>query len=141
MSSMPGRISWHAISERWALDLVSTVGIGLDRSLEMVIALMAVLKTGAAYVPLDPDYPRDRLRYMSENASLAVVLTSASLADRFDAPGLPQAVSRSRGGADRAGSRPQSWPDRHACKTWRISCIPQGPRDSPRAWKFHTARW
>ncbi len=61
-----------------------TVGIGLERSLEMVIALLAVLKTGAAYVPLDPEFPRDRLRYMSENASLAVVLTSASLADRFD---------------------------------------------------------
>lgn len=61
------------------------VGIGLERSLEMVIALMAVLKTGAAYVPLDPDYPRDRLRFMSENASLIVVLTSESLVDRFDA--------------------------------------------------------
>ncbi|MDI3465818.1 MAG: polyketide synthase module [Nitrospira sp.] len=61
-----------------------TVGIGLERSLEMVIALMAVLKTGAAYVPLDPDYPRDRLRYMSENASLITVLTSESLAARFD---------------------------------------------------------
>jgi amino acid adenylation domain-containing protein len=61
------------------------VGIGLERSPEMVIALMAVLKTGAAYVPLDPDYPRDRLRYMSENASLIIVLTSESLADRFDA--------------------------------------------------------
>jgi amino acid adenylation domain-containing protein len=51
----------------------------------MVIALLAVLKTGAAYVPLDPEFPRDRLRYMAENASLAVVLTSASLADRFEA--------------------------------------------------------
>lgn len=61
------------------------VGIGLERSLEMVIALMAVLKTGAAYVPLDPDYPRDRLRFMSENASLIAVLTSELLADRFDA--------------------------------------------------------
>jgi amino acid adenylation domain-containing protein len=60
------------------------VGIGLERSLEMVIALMAVLKTGAAYVPLDPDYPGDRLRFMSENASLIIVLTSESLADRFD---------------------------------------------------------
>ncbi|MDF0665454.1 MAG: amino acid adenylation domain-containing protein [Nitrospira sp.] len=62
-----------------------TVGIGLERSFEMVIALMAVMKSGAAYVPLDPDYPRDRLRYMSENASLAIVLTSEALADRFDA--------------------------------------------------------
>ncbi|MDH4082244.1 MAG: amino acid adenylation domain-containing protein [Nitrospira sp.] len=63
----------------------AAVGIGLERSVEMVIALLAVLKTGAAYVPLDPDYPRDRLRFMSENASLIAVLTSASLSDRFDA--------------------------------------------------------
>ena len=61
------------------------VGIGLERSLEKVVALMAILKTGAAYVPLDPDYPRDRLRFMSENAALTVVLTSESLVDRFDA--------------------------------------------------------
>lgn len=61
-----------------------TVGIGLERSLEMVIALMAVLKTGAAYVPLDPDYPRERLRFMLENASVAVVLTTGDLSDRFD---------------------------------------------------------
>ncbi|MDN5942769.1 MAG: amino acid adenylation domain-containing protein, partial [Nitrospira sp.] len=63
------------------------VGIGLERSSEMVIALMAVLKTGAAYVPLDPDYPRERLRCMAQDASVAVVLTSESLADRFDAQG------------------------------------------------------
>ncbi len=62
----------------------TAVGIGLERSVEMVIALLAVLKTGAAYVPLDPDYPRDRLRFMSENASLIAVLTSASLSDRYD---------------------------------------------------------
>ncbi|MDH5740625.1 MAG: amino acid adenylation domain-containing protein [Nitrospira sp.] len=63
----------------------TAVGISLERSVEMVIALLAVLKTGAAYVPLDPDYPRDRLRFMAENASLITVLTSALLSDRFDA--------------------------------------------------------
>jgi amino acid adenylation domain-containing protein len=62
-----------------------TVGISLDRSLEMVIALMAVLKTGAAYVPLDPVFPRDRLRFMAQDASVAAVLTSTDLSDRFDA--------------------------------------------------------
>jgi len=62
-----------------------TVGIGLERSLEMVIALLAVLKTGAAYVPLDPEFPRDRLRFMAQDASVAAVLTSAELSDRFDA--------------------------------------------------------
>jgi amino acid adenylation domain-containing protein len=62
-----------------------TVGIGLERSLEMIIALIAVLKTGAAYVPLDPEFPRDRLRFMAQDASVAAVLTSADLSGRFDA--------------------------------------------------------
>ena len=61
------------------------VGICLERSLEMVIALMAVLKAGGAYVPLDPEYPRDRLRFMAEDATVAIVLTSEDLSDRFDA--------------------------------------------------------
>ena len=61
------------------------VGICLERSLEMVIALMAVLKAGGAYVPLDPEYPRDRLRFMAEDAAVAIVLTSEGLSDRFDA--------------------------------------------------------
>ncbi len=63
------------------------VGICLERSLEMVIALMAVLKTGGTYVPLDPEYPRDRLRFMAEDAAVAIVLTSEGLSDRFDARG------------------------------------------------------
>ncbi|HBH81841.1 MAG TPA: non-ribosomal peptide synthetase, partial [Nitrospira sp.] len=62
-----------------------TVGLSLERSLEMVIALLAVLKTGAAYVPLDPEFPRDRLRFMAQDASVAAVLTTTDLSDRFDA--------------------------------------------------------
>ncbi len=62
-------------------------GICLERSFEMVIALMAVLKTGGTYVPLDPEYPRDRLRFMAEDAAVAIVLTSEGLSDRFDARG------------------------------------------------------
>ena len=62
-----------------------TVGLSLERSLEMVIALLAVLKTGAAYVPLDPEFPRDRLRFMVQDASVAAVLTTTDVSDRFDA--------------------------------------------------------
>ena len=62
-----------------------TVGISLERSLEKVIALMAVLKTGAAYVPLDPEFPRDRLRFMAQDASVTAVLTTADLSYLFDA--------------------------------------------------------
>ncbi|TKB58992.1 MAG: amino acid adenylation domain-containing protein [Nitrospira sp.] len=60
------------------------VGICLERSMEMVIALLAVQKAGGTYVPLDPEYPRDRLRFMAEDAAAAIVLTSEGLSDRFD---------------------------------------------------------
>ncbi len=57
----------------------SLVGIALERSPEMVVALIGVLKAGAAYVPLDPEYPRARLEYMLADAQPAVVLTTESL--------------------------------------------------------------
>ena len=55
------------------------VGIAMERSLDMVVSLFAVLKTGAAYVPLDPDYPSQRLAYMLDNARPRVVLTHERL--------------------------------------------------------------
>lgn len=55
------------------------VGIQVPRSLEMVIALQAVHKVGAAYVPLDPTYPADRLTYMAEDARLHVVITRSDV--------------------------------------------------------------
>ncbi|MBX3335152.1 MAG: amino acid adenylation domain-containing protein, partial [Nitrospira sp.] len=67
----------------------ATVGIALDRSLEMIVALLAVMKTGAAYVPLDPEFPRDRLRFMAQDAAVTAVLTTSKLADRLDAHGSP----------------------------------------------------
>ncbi|WP_268800676.1 non-ribosomal peptide synthase/polyketide synthase [Pseudomonas huanghezhanensis] len=53
----------------------SLVGVAALRSVEMVVALYAVLKAGAAYVPLDPEYPADRLRYMLEDAGVKWLLT------------------------------------------------------------------
>ena len=57
----------------------SLVGLCLERSLEMVIGMLAILKAGGAYVPLDPSYPESRLRYMIENSALNVVLTQSQL--------------------------------------------------------------
>ena len=57
----------------------SLVGIALERSLEMVVAILGVLKAGAAYVPLDPEYPKARLEYMLGDAQPAVVLTTENL--------------------------------------------------------------
>src|SRR5579863_5853696 len=54
------------------------VGICLDRSLEMVVALFGVLKAGGAYVPMDPRYPKDRLQWILEDMQPPVLLTHSS---------------------------------------------------------------
>jgi amino acid adenylation domain-containing protein len=55
------------------------IGISTDRGLDMVVAALAVLKSGAAYVPLDPTYPKDRLAFIAADAGLLLLLTQASL--------------------------------------------------------------
>ncbi|WP_420718389.1 amino acid adenylation domain-containing protein [Pyxidicoccus sp. MSG2] len=57
------------------------VGVCLERSLELVVALLGVLKAGGAYVPLDPAYPRERLAWMLEDSDASVLLTQRGLKD------------------------------------------------------------
>ncbi|MBC3366504.1 non-ribosomal peptide synthase/polyketide synthase, partial [Pseudomonas sp. SWRI154] len=57
----------------------SLVGICVERSVEMVVGLLAIHKAGGAYVPLDPEYPQDRLGYMIEDSGVALLLTQRSL--------------------------------------------------------------
>jgi natural product biosynthesis luciferase-like monooxygenase protein len=56
------------------------VGIFLRRSIDLVVALLGTLKAGAAYLPMDPSYPRERLGWMLEDTSASVVLTQSDLA-------------------------------------------------------------
>ncbi|MDQ2869302.1 MAG: amino acid adenylation domain-containing protein [Acidobacteriota bacterium] len=56
------------------------VGLCVERSLEMVVGLLGILKTGGAYLPLDPSYPQQRLAFMLEDSAARVVLTQESLA-------------------------------------------------------------
>ncbi len=60
------------------------VAICLDRTVQLPIALAGVLKAGAAYVPLDPTHPEDRIRYMLEDARVACVITLGRFAPMFD---------------------------------------------------------
>ncbi len=64
----------------------SLVGVLMERSVELVVALLAVLKAGAAYVPLDPAYPRERLSFMLEETGTRVLLTQQALVDQLFAP-------------------------------------------------------
>ncbi|MFE3152711.1 amino acid adenylation domain-containing protein, partial [Streptomyces sp. NPDC059218] len=65
------------------------IAVCLDRSPELIATLLGILKAGAAFVPLDPDYPADRIAYMVEDANAPLVMTSTDLSDR-----IPQGFSR-----------------------------------------------
>ncbi|MFN2607591.1 MAG: amino acid adenylation domain-containing protein [Acidimicrobiales bacterium] len=86
------------------------VGICLGRSVELAVALVAVLKAGGACVPLDPAYPAERLAFMVEDAAVAAVLTSARLAGRVPATAAP--VLRLDADASRWAGEPADPPPR-----------------------------
>ncbi|MGH9386668.1 MAG: AMP-binding protein, partial [Vicinamibacterales bacterium] len=67
----------------------AVIGVCLERSIDLVVALLGVLKAGAAYLPLDPNYPEARLRLMLEDARAPIILTESSLTAR-----LPSGTAR-----------------------------------------------
>src|SRR5262249_24082448 len=66
----------HALRQR-GVGQDTRVGLCVERSLDMVVALLAILKTGAAYVPLDPHYPAERTRFMLEDSEARVLVTQS----------------------------------------------------------------
>ncbi len=79
----------------------SLVGVGMGRTWELVATLVGVLRAGCAYVPLDPAYPRERVRYMLEHArAVAAVVDHEKMAELCD--GVPELVRLDRVGESRA---------------------------------------
>ncbi|AXA24574.1 non-ribosomal peptide synthetase [Pseudomonas putida] len=74
----------------------SLVGISVQRSVEMVVGLLGILKAGAAYVPLDPEYPAERLAYMIEDSGIDLLLTQQALLDSLPLPQGVQCVALDR---------------------------------------------
>ena len=64
------------------------VGLCVNRSIDMLVGLLGILKAGAAYLPLDPDYPRERLQYMLADAGVRLLAAQSALLDRLPAHGL-----------------------------------------------------
>src|SRR5205807_8306704 len=62
------------------------VGLCLDRSADMLVALLGILKAGGIYLPLDPDYPRERLAFMLDDARALLLVSCTALLDRLPAP-------------------------------------------------------
>ena len=77
----------HALGEQGVGPDV-LVGICVERSVEMVIGLLAILKAGGAYVPLDPEYPQERLAYMIEDSGIHLLLSQQSLLALLPAAGI-----------------------------------------------------
>ncbi|RJL07395.1 non-ribosomal peptide synthetase, partial [Paracoccus siganidrum] len=90
------RAALHVRANRLAHELIARgigpgdlVGVMMPRSARMVVAVMAVLKAGAAYLPLDPDYPAERLTHMVRDAAPALVLTTPNVPRRPAAEDAP----------------------------------------------------
>ncbi|RVU51813.1 amino acid adenylation domain-containing protein [Pseudomonas syringae pv. syringae] len=79
------------------------VGICVERSLELVIGLLAIVKAGGAYVPLDPDYPEDRLAYMMKDSDIGLLLTQTALLARLPVPHQVQSLCLDQDGDRLAG--------------------------------------
>ena len=72
----------HALRQR-GVGPETVVGICMERSLEMVVALLGILKAGGAYLPVDPDLPGGRLRQIVQDANVTWILTQSALAERI----------------------------------------------------------
>jgi len=81
LNARANRLAHHLRSRGVGPDV--RVGLCVERGPAMLVGLLAVLKAGGAYLPLDPAYPAERIRWMLDDSAPVVVLTQASLAERF----------------------------------------------------------
>lgn len=76
LDARANRLARHLMAE--GVTPGGLVGVSLYRGIDMVVAMLAVLKAGCAYVPLDPDYPQERLRFIAEDATLASLIAEST---------------------------------------------------------------
>jgi amino acid adenylation domain-containing protein len=77
LNARANRLAHHLIAQGARPEV--RVGIAVERSIEMVVGLLAILKAGGAYVPLDPEYPPERLAYMLHDSGVKLLLTQSHL--------------------------------------------------------------
>ncbi|MEQ2026735.1 amino acid adenylation domain-containing protein [Xenorhabdus szentirmaii] len=85
LNQQANRLAWNLLEQ--GMGAGSRVGICLPRSAMLITAILAVMKTGAAYVPMDTAYPISRIRFMLEDAQVASVITTGEQAGRLGLSG------------------------------------------------------
>ncbi|RAP29427.1 Bacitracin synthetase 3 (BA3) [Brevibacillus laterosporus] len=73
----------HLLREK-GVTVDSVVSIMVEHSLELVVGILAILKSGATYLPIDPDYPEDRIQYLLEDSQTTILLTQQKLSHKLD---------------------------------------------------------
>ncbi|MFL6262992.1 MAG: amino acid adenylation domain-containing protein, partial [Thermoanaerobaculia bacterium] len=111
LDAWANQIAWHLIG--LGVSPGDLVGLCLERSLGMVVAILGTLKAGAAYVPLDPAYPAERLAFMLEDSRVPVLLTQESLAESLPETARKVFLDRIEGESEEAPAIPVS-PDHPA---------------------------
>ncbi|WP_375462994.1 amino acid adenylation domain-containing protein [uncultured Methylobacterium sp.] len=106
LDARAGRLAHHLVRE--GVRPGTLVGLCAGRSLELVVGLLAILKSGAAYLPLDPTYPAERLAFMLADSGLSTIVATADAA-RSLPPGAPRPILVDRPLPDETG--PVALPD------------------------------
>ncbi|MEL6558755.1 MAG: amino acid adenylation domain-containing protein, partial [Bacteroidota bacterium] len=88
------QLARHLVSKGISQD--DLVGICIDRSLEMIISIWGILKSGGAYVPIDPEYPQDRKDYMLEDSGVKILLSDLQNESEFSTKGGLEVISLDR---------------------------------------------
>ena len=110
------------------------VGLCVERSLEMLVGLLGILKAGGAYLPLDPDYPPERLAFMLADAGAPVLVTQSALRDRLPLHNARDRAARCRlarhrnAARQRTGSLPAPTTPRLCHLHLRLNRNPEGRR-------------
>ncbi len=73
----------YYLRQNYPIEPDTLIGICVERSLEMIIGLLGILKAGAAYVPIDPNYPEDRIKFIIQDSGISVLLTQSFLKNQF----------------------------------------------------------
>ncbi|MDP4197466.1 MAG: amino acid adenylation domain-containing protein, partial [Bacteroidota bacterium] len=81
IDSDANRLAWHL--RKRGIQTGDKVGLILEKSAELYIAMLGIMKSGASYVPIDPGYPEDRVKYIIENSGVSLTVTSSEIAGFF----------------------------------------------------------